>query len=260
MGFTIYYGSRRFLLATPSFALERMHQPHRHLMTTLLIARKAPFHLELADGTSVTANAALVAPKIPRRRLIAQDSDLIVLGMPIQSPEFIALQPVFGGASICVLNEDRISALRDVVDAAAAGVTSEDAMKQLFFGVAERISGNTPKERRLDTRVVAAMTELEQLPLCDVSLDALARRCALSASRLRHLFKDELGTTVGHFARWIAVWRAALLWKRGLTLTEIAHAAGFHDLSHMNRSFGEVFGFSPSVLIDRRAVTLVRCS
>lgn len=258
MGFTVYYGSRRFLLVTSSFALERLHQPHRHLMTTLLIARKAPFHLELADGSSVTANAALVAANVARRRLIASDSDLVIFGMPIQSPEYVALQPMLARRSIRVLDE-RIGLLHGIADAAAAGVNSEEAMRQLFFDMALKLSGNAPKERPLDARVIATMTHLEQLPLCDVSLDNLTKLSTLSASRLRHLFKDELGTTIGHFARWTAVWRAALLWQRGLTLTEIAHNVGFHDLSHMNRSFGEVFGFSPSALIDQKAVTLVRC-
>jgi AraC-like DNA-binding protein len=64
---------------------------------------------------------------------------------------------------------------------------------------------------------------------------------------------------VSHYARWTAVWKAALLWAHGTPFTELAHEVGFYDLAHLDHAFVETFGVNPSTVIDPAAVRLIRC-
>jgi AraC-like DNA-binding protein len=90
-------------------------------------------------------------------------------------------------------------------------------------------------------------------------LPALGKRLHLSTSRLRHLFQEELGCSVTHYARWAAVWKAARAWKHGTPFTDLAHAVGFYDLAHLDHAFIETFGVNPSTVIDPAQITLIRC-
>ena len=90
--------------------------------------------------------------------------------------------------------------------------------------------------------------------------DALAAQVHLSPSRLRELFKQQVGTTIGEYARWQSIWRMTFLWKDGVKFTDLAIEAGFHDLAHADRVFLESFGISPSSLIDSRYFRLVQCN
>ncbi|MFX6645104.1 helix-turn-helix domain-containing protein, partial [Acinetobacter baumannii] len=79
----------------------------------------------------------------------------------------------------------------------------------------------------------------------------------LSPSRLRSLFKQEVGFTIQQYARWLAVWRASLAWRQGRSLTDVAMEAGFYDLPHIDHAFNEVFGINPTNVIDPHFVRLV---
>jgi AraC-like DNA-binding protein len=256
---TIYYGRRRLLTLAPSFLLDRAASPYRRLSATLFLGCRAAFQLEVGDGITLTTRAALVAPKVRRRRTIAMESDLAIFDIPIGSPEFGALEPVLKTQQILALEFDRFEHLVPKLRRAQTGVSSCAEIDGLFHAVLEAVTGTTPSVRALDPRVVSACELIDELPLDRVSPTALAKRLELSASRLRHLFQAELGCSLSHYARWAAVWKAALLWSRGTPFTQLARAVGFYDLAHLDHAFVETFGVNPSTLIDPAMVRLIRC-
>jgi methylphosphotriester-DNA--protein-cysteine methyltransferase len=79
----------------------------------------------------------------------------------------------------------------------------------------------------------------------------VAAAAHLSPDRLRHLFKEQVGCTISHYARTAAVWRALSQWAHGEPLTAVAHDVGFHDYAHSHHAFCEMFGFPPSMLKGR---------
>lgn len=93
----------------------------------------------------------------------------------------------------------------------------------------------------------------------EVRIDRLASQVHLSESRLRELFKCQVGATIGEYSRWQAIWRAANLWRSGRKLTDVAIEAGFHDLAHADKVFVETFGIQPSIITDPRLFNLVQC-
>jgi len=78
-----------------------------------------------------------------------------------------------------------------------------------------------------------------------------ARRSGLSASRLSHVFRAEVGLPFRSFVVWARLRRAAAIAARGASLTECALAAGFSDSAHFSRVFRDHFGLPPSVVLPR---------
>lgn len=103
------------------------------------------------------------------------------------------------------------------------------------------------------------MELVEQLPFDALSVAMLARDVGLSDSRLRDLFKKAMGCRLSQYMRWIAAWKAVSLWREGMKFTDVALAAGFHDLAHADHAFAEIFGLSPSEITDTRWMSFHKC-
>jgi AraC-like DNA-binding protein len=91
---------------------------------------------------------------------------------------------------------------------------------------------------------------LRQLPHLldrgDVRLDALSRVAGISASRLSHLFSEQVGISVRPYVLWLRLHRAAASLRAGRSITDAAHEAGFADGAHLSRVFRRMFGLAPS--------------
>lgn len=83
------------------------------------------------------------------------------------------------------------------------------------------------------------------------SVEDLARAAGISAGRLSHVFREQVGTSLRVFILWSRLQRAVEEVRRGASLTEAAHAAGFSDSAHMSRSFRRMFGIAPSEAVGR---------
>lgn len=257
---TVYYWNRGFVLLAPTFVLDRTRHPYRRLSATLLIARGKPFLIEIGDGTRLTTRAALVGPKVSRRRIAAVDSELAIFDLGIETPECAALVPLLRGQPIVALDANAFSPLQPPLTQAAAGVLSCEGVRELTRDAVQAVTGRPPGVHVFNPRVEQVLHLIHALPLREVRLETLARQVHLSASRLRHLFREQTGCSLSHYARWASVWRAATLWVNGAEpWTDIAHQAGFCDLAHLDRAFNEVFGLNPSTVTDPRHVTLIRC-
>ncbi|WP_435591427.1 helix-turn-helix transcriptional regulator [Nocardia sp. bgisy118] len=86
----------------------------------------------------------------------------------------------------------------------------------------------------------------ERMSTGPVRLAELARAVHLSESRLAHVFSAELGLPFRPYLRWLRMQRAAELLAAGLSLTEVAHEAGFADSAHLTRVCRSMFGAPPS--------------
>jgi AraC-like DNA-binding protein len=103
---------------------------------------------------------------------------------------------------------------------------------------------------RLDLMRADVMANLGRNELC---LSEIASRCGLSSRQAQRLF-EQAGTT---FTEFVLEQRLLLARKllqdpraRARRISDIAHAAGFSDLSYFNRAFRKRFGATPSDLRD----------
>ncbi|MFC6329583.1 helix-turn-helix transcriptional regulator, partial [Alloalcanivorax gelatiniphagus] len=99
--------------------------------------------------------------------------------------------------------------------------------------------------RPLDERIRAACLCLRRGD-GEVGGAELAAAVGLSESRFRHLFREELGVNLKRFQLHLKCQRALTLWRDGMSLTDLALAAGFYDQPHLNRTLRAMFDTLPS--------------
>lgn len=76
----------------------------------------------------------------------------------------------------------------------------------------------------------------------------IANHVCLSESRLRYIFKKQVGQPIQSFMVWMKIINSLNLVLKGKQLTETAYDVGFWDSSHMNRSYKELLGVAPSTI------------
>jgi two-component system response regulator YesN len=92
-------------------------------------------------------------------------------------------------------------------------------------------------------------------------LNEIAVRLNLSASRLRHLFKERTGWSLGQFSKEQKLWKAKrILQETFCSVKETAAIAGFSDLSHFVRDYKARFGCRPSETPARAKGWLAKCA
>jgi AraC family transcriptional regulator of arabinose operon len=100
----------------------------------------------------------------------------------------------------------------------------------------------------VDLRVKAGIEFLlasEDLSVLDYGI--IGQRVHLSDSRLRHLFKQNVGFSFQNVLKLIKLQKATMLLKRShLSVKEIGARTGFNDISHFVRDFKKVYGLRPS--------------
>lgn len=98
----------------------------------------------------------------------------------------------------------------------------------------------------MDARVRKVMTLIQKERSRDSSLDEIASQLNLSSSRLRHLFKEETGTTIVQYRKTIRLLQAKrLLETTFLSVKEIMLKVGCRDESNFVRDFKRKYGLSP---------------
>ncbi len=123
-----------------------------------------------------------------------------------------------------------------------------------FFG--ERLP-----RRQLDGRVALAAERLCAAPDASASeLTAIARSVALSPSRLRHLFREQVGVTIRRFRAWKRLRNTMQIALLEPNILKVAMAAGYADATHLCHATRLFFGKQPSSVCAhwRRELRAVR--
>jgi transcriptional regulator GlxA family with amidase domain len=98
----------------------------------------------------------------------------------------------------------------------------------------------------MDNRVEVAIGMMRQLLLANMSLTTLGRSVNLSPTRLRQLFKIEVGRSPAQYLKDLRLQRAEqLLLTTFLSVKEVTHLSGMNDVSHFVRAFKKQYGVTP---------------
>jgi transcriptional regulator GlxA family with amidase domain len=99
----------------------------------------------------------------------------------------------------------------------------------------------------MDQRVAMAIELMKRNLHRNLTLAELARAVDLSPSRLRHLFRDEVGSSPARYLRTLRIDQSeALLANSKLSIKEIALRVGWQDRSHFERQFKKQLGVTPA--------------
>jgi AraC-like DNA-binding protein len=98
----------------------------------------------------------------------------------------------------------------------------------------------------MDRRIELVISRIESdAGSCRIS--KLAALVNLSKSRLRHLFKQETGTTPGQYLKTVRLAKAELLLRTTfLSIKEIINQSGLSASGHFVQDFKRVYGTSPT--------------
>jgi AraC-like DNA-binding protein len=106
-----------------------------------------------------------------------------------------------------------------------------------------------PPARRLDARIASVLAAIRESDDLRISLEAAAERVHLSPGRFAHLFKEEVGLPFRRYMLWRKVTRAMLAIGKERTMAAAAHEGDFADAAHLTRTFHQMFGIPPSVML-----------
>lgn len=111
------------------------------------------------------------------------------------------------------------------------------------------LSPGAPPARRMDPRVTRVLNAIRSRDDLHLSLDIAADQAFLSPSRFAHLFKQQVGLPFSRYVLWRKLTRAMAAIASERTISAAAHAADFADAAHLTRTFYQMVGMAPSVLM-----------
>ena len=106
-----------------------------------------------------------------------------------------------------------------------------------------------PPLRQIDERVTKVLTAIHASDDLRMSVDDAAAMAFLSPSRFAHLFKQQVGLPFRRYMLWRKLTRAMLAIGTERTIAAAAHASDFADAAHLTRTFYQMFGIPPSVMM-----------
>ena len=111
------------------------------------------------------------------------------------------------------------------------------------------LCAGAPPSRRLDERVTKVLTAIQASDDLRMSVEDAAAMVFLSPSRFAHLFTQQVGLPFRRYMLWRKLTRAMVAIGKERTIAAAAHASDFADAAHLTRTFYQMFGIPPSVMM-----------
>jgi len=214
------------------FRIHSEQWEHPREVRAALIASDTPHRIETLGHTCVFAYLDPEATALARQG-VSQEAHL-----PIQTWD------TFEGGAILQANAgDPLSINSPLsINVPLPIATAKCVMEGLLQGM-----GLTPAPNiLLDERIQKILHFLHNNAEENSTSEELQQIAHLSASRLQHLFKQQVGLPLRRYRLWLRIRRVI---EQALTyhnLTEAAISAGFADSAHFSRVFKEMLGVPPS--------------
>jgi AraC family transcriptional regulator len=220
--------------------------PHSHHAIQVTLGADGEMKTAGADGVWRRSPGAIVRPDVTH----AFDADGVLGAMLFVDPESAEGQWLVRSVvdDLTLLPESRVGPI--IAHLRAFQERPQEAMElaPLVRHTVQALCVGPPPTHKLDERVLEV---LEAIRTSDspLSLEDAARMVHLSPSRFAHLFTEHVGLPFRRYLLWRKLMRAMVHRGHGLTLTEAAQAGGFSDSAHLTRTFHQMFGIPPSVMM-----------
>lgn len=165
-----------------------------------------------------------------------------------ESSEGVWLQTLLGH-DITIVPEARLASSVSELRTFAEQPFASMEVGALIRHCVHALSPGPPPMRCMDPRVTKVLSSIQASDDLRVSLDTAAGMAFLSPSRFAHLFKQQVGLPFSRYMLWRKLTRAMLAIGSERTIADAAHAADFADAAHLTRTFYQMVGMAPSVLM-----------
>lgn len=232
---------------------------HSHHAAAAVISIDSSFSIE-TGSMKKNFRAALITPDTYHRTL-AGDQRVIVLLLDPEIPGYETFTSRHINDSIIELEHPGLDNLRTISGPLFRGA-DPDAAWEVYCGIMKIIDESfvTHTKPGMDCRVVKIADKIKKDMPGSINIEELSREVSLSGDRLIRLFREQTGLPLRRYLLWSRVRASAEYLKRGYSLTDAAHEAGFSDSAHMSRTFKENFGFTPSFFFGKGSdVEIIFC-
>lgn len=210
---------------------------HSHHAHQVVVAIDGPVALEDVNGEVATGHAAFIPAGVPHA-VAASSADVLVA---LLDPDDIT------GRRLKTLGPEASARGWFALGAPLAGMPLPLSAAHIADDAAARLVGPTSRPTPVHPAVLRVLRTLpDEVSTGSPTLSNLAAAAGISASRLSHLFRAEVGVALRPYVLWLRIHRAGAALARGASLTEAAHHAGFADGAHLSRVFRRMFGLKPS--------------
>src|SRR3954468_23036476 len=221
--------------------------PHSHHAIQIFLALDGAAAIRTAAGEWREGPGVIVRPDI-EHSFDARGATGALLFVDPESSEGIWLQSNLAEA-ITFAPETRLETCRGELRKFFDQPLESMEVGDLVLHCVLAFCAGVPPSRHLDSRITAVLRNIRQSDDLRVSLEQAAKLVHLSPGRFAHLFKDQLGLPFRRYMLWRKLTRAMLSIGRQSTIAEAAQAADFADAAHLTRTFHQMFGIPPSVLM-----------
>lgn len=221
--------------------------PHAHHAIQICLALDCVVRLRLADSEWSSYPGAIVLPDVVHS-FNPGGSVVVMLFLDPESREGRWLQNALR-QPITGIPPERLERCLPGLRLFWEEPLSAAAAAELVTSVVENLAVGPTPQRGMDERITRALEQVRQMDTSRIPLEEVARSVFLSPSRFAHLFREEVGLPFRRYVLWRKLSRAMLLVGRGSSLTEAAYASGFADSAHLTRTFRQMFGMPPTVMM-----------
>lgn len=220
---------------------------HAHHAIQLFLAIEGKGAIRSASGEWREARGLIVRPDV-EHSFNASDSIGAMLFVDPESSEGAWLQTVLMD-DITLVPDGRLEPCLAALRVFRERPLEARPVGELIRHCVLAFCAGAPPSRRLDERVTRVLDAIGASDALKMSLEAAAARVHLSPGRFAHLFKEQVGLPFRRYILWRKLTRAMLSIGRERTLAAAAHAADFADAAHLTRTFHQMFGIPPSVMM-----------
>jgi AraC family transcriptional regulator len=238
----VYFWDERVLYVGPDVPSVR----HAHHAVQVCISLSRPLRFRSSTAAPWRSHTAVVIPPDVPHETDPPVPLLATFWLDAETPEARGLFEPRVCPGIEPLPAVRVRSLVPRLRACCEEGYGSRQAAELLDEVIRLLAPGARPEPPLDPRVARARDLLRAAPARRVALAHLAAAVSLSPSRLAHLLRPALGLPVRRYLLWLRLRDALGEIARGATVTEAAHAAGFADAPHLDRTFRRMLGFTPS--------------
>jgi AraC-like DNA-binding protein len=221
--------------------------PHSHHAIQIVVAIDGEIALKGASGDWRAGRGMIVRPDV-EHSFDGKGSPGAMIFVDPESYEGVWLQTALAD-DITLVPESRIricaEALRAFVEKPFESMEVGDLTRHCVLSMC----AGAPPARRLDERVTKVLTAIQAADDLRMSVEDAAAMAFLSPSRFAHLFKQQVGLPFRRYMLWRKLTRAMVAIGKERTIAAAAHASDFADAAHLTRTFYQMFGIPPSVMM-----------
>lgn len=228
---------------------------HKHHAVQICVGIHDLFDVSFGKGDRHHVRAALIAPDVPHQ-LYALDNEIAFVFLEPESTDYEALLSV---------NQDKrgFRVWDSINEKFAASFhldsqTDEITAANLLTKTLEMVGIEPVVNSSIDERIARVLKRLDETKSAQCASEELESIACLSASRLQHLFKEQVGIPIRRYSLWTRIRYVMEQLNDGVRLTDAAIDAGFSDTAHFSRTFKDMFGVQPSAFMSAKGLVNIQ--